>query len=224
MVVDDPSKAPEGAVKLLANWNKDAQAGLGAFSPDRAKLMEVLRSQGILTADNPTDPAKNIYQSQTGEMLIDGARGVLQFDTQRTAGGYADPGQSIVAAGAGVRVSDLSTGATVFVTSIDGKPIKSSSRLLVTHLTDLQNTETTYAEDARQTLLAWGKTPHLVHAGTAKVEISADAPSQWTIYSLSTSGKRLEEVPGKVEGNTLSFTCDVKSPAGARMMYEIVRK
>ena len=68
----------------------------------------------------------------------------------------------------------------------------------MTHLTDLQNTETTYAEDARQTLLAWGKIPHLVRAGTAKVEISADCPSQWTsLLALDQRRRDSAKCPGR---------------------------
>ncbi len=224
VVVDDPSQAPEGAIPLFANWNSRAEEGLGAFRPDSKKLVALMREKGIISPDNPTDPSRNIFQSETGEVLIDGTRGVLQFDTLKTAGGYADPGEQIVASRAGVRVSDMSIGATVFVTSLDSNPIRSSSRLLVTHLTDLQNTETHYAERARQTLLAWGKMPHLVRAGTAKVQIEGENAGQWKVYSLSTSGQRIGEVPAEVDGNTLTFTCDVKGPDGARMLYEVVRQ
>lgn len=58
-----------------------------------------------------------------------------------------------------MRVNELTTGATVFVSSLDGNPIRTSKSLLVTHLTDLQNTGARYAEGARQTLLEWGLCP-----------------------------------------------------------------
>jgi hypothetical protein len=102
-------------------------------------------------------------------------------------------------------------------------PIRSSKRLLVAHLTDLQNTGGTYAEPALQVLLAWGKLPHLVHTGTATVRLSLNDASQYKVYSLSTSGRRIGEVPAKAEGGKLVFTCDVKGPEGARMMYEVAR-
>ena len=72
-------------------------------------------------------------------------------------------------------------------------------------------------------LLAWGKLPHLVHAGTATVRLSLTSADQYKVYSLSTSGRRTGEVPAKIEGGDLTFTCDVKGPEGARMMYEVVR-
>lgn len=215
---------PEGAVVLPTGWGAEGMAGPTAFGTTSELVMEVLRQRGLIKVGNRTDPARNVFESDTGEMLLDGEKGVLRFDTPKTAGGYAEPGEVIESANAGVVVSELSIGATVFVTSVDGKAIRESGRLLVTHLTDLQNTETVYAEQARQTLLDWGKMPHLVRAGTAKVRIAVKEPGEWKVYGLSVSGKREGEVTAKVVEGGIEFTCDVKGEGGARMLYEIVRR
>ena len=76
----------------------------------------------------------------------------------------------------GVQISVQDTDATVWVSSLDDQPITQSRRLLVTHLTDLQNTEIRYAERARQTLLDWGELPHLVRAGKAEVRLQLRHP------------------------------------------------
>jgi hypothetical protein len=128
------------------------------------------------------------------------------------------------AAGAGVRIEDVTTPASVFVSSLENAPIRASRRLLVTHLTDLQNTGARYAEKARQTLLAYGDLPHLVRDGQATVAISLDDPGTYTVYGLSLSGKRGEEVPAKVSGGQLVFTATVRGPSGARMLYEVTNE
>ena len=220
LVVDSPADAPKDSINLFSGWGNQ-KPQLTAFGTDPAALVAEMKQRGIISANNPTDPSKNVFMSETGEFLIDGPRALLQFDTEKTAGGYADPGQSIRSERGGVEVSDLSIGATVFVTSIDNRPIRTSKRLLVTHLTDLQNTESTYAESARQTLLVWGKLPHLVRAGTAKVSITLPQGA-YTVYSLSTSGRRTSEVKSQVTDGRLTFTCDVKGSAGAQMLYEVV--
>ena len=94
---------------------------------------------------------------------------------------------------------------------------------MVTHLTDLQNTEIRYAERARQTLLDWGKLPHLVRAGKAQVRIQLQDAADYRIWALSTSGQRLAEVPRTVEGDHLVFTADVAilDQHGAVLTYEI---
>jgi hypothetical protein len=162
-------------------------------------------------------------RSETGEIGIDPANAVLTIDTPRSAGGFANAGKSIDAAKAGVRIDGVTTDATVFVNSLDGAPIRSSKRLLVTHLTDLQNTGAQFGERARQTLQAWGGPPHLVLDGAATVHVALDDPSAYTVWALATSGKRLEKIDAKTDGGQLTFTASVRGADGARMLYEIAR-
>ena len=113
--------------------------------------------------------------------------------------------------------------ATVWVSALDAEPIRTSRRLLVTHLTDLQNTEIRYREEARQTLLDWGKLPHLVRAGQAEVVVRlADAP-KYRVWALAPSGRRLTGVPVSADAGNLRFVADVAgdTTAGARMLYEV---
>jgi hypothetical protein len=93
-------------------------------------------------------------------------------------------------------------------------------------LTDLQNTDIQYGEPARQTLLDWGRLPYLVRAGKAEVSIRLDKPAEYGVWALAPGGKRLAEMPVRLEGDTLRFTADVAADAssGARMLYEVVRK
>ncbi|HSI84046.1 MAG: hypothetical protein ACAI35_12195 [Candidatus Methylacidiphilales bacterium] len=52
-------------------------------------------------------------------------------DPPMGAGGCAEAGQPIMAPGAGVSMDGITTSATVFVCSLDQKPLKSFQRLLV---------------------------------------------------------------------------------------------
>ena len=128
-------------------------------------------------------------------------------------------------AGAGVRIDGFTAGATVFISSLDpgGAPIRTSRRLLVTHLTDLQDTGTRYGEAARQTLLEWGNVPHLVRDGAATVHIALAEPAAYTVWALSTGGRRTEKVAASVADGQLVFTAAVRGAEGARMLYEIAR-
>lgn len=168
----------------------------------------------------PSEPG--VIRSETGQIWLSPGDAVLVIDTPKSAGGYADPGKVIAAAG--VRVENITTGATVFVNSLDRAPIPASKRLLVTHLTDLQNTGGRYGEAARQTLLEWGTLPHLVREGSARVSIPFDQPESLAVWALSPGGRRVEELASKVENGRLIFTVSVKGSEGARMLYEIAEK
>jgi len=229
-IVDDPAMALSHDVVLPLGWATPAKAyaqaqGAGAGDPYQLAsdiLLAVLKQRGILGAANPTDPTKNIFQSETGEITIDGLRDVMTLDTPRTAGGFAAAGETIrTQHGFQALVQDVP--ATIWVSALDEQPVVDSRRLLVTHLTDLQNTEIQYAERARQTLLDWGKLPHLVRAGRAEVRLQLTDPNGLHVWALSTSGARVAEVPFQVSDGALVFMADVAGVAdhGAILCYEV---
>jgi len=195
------------------------------FADGQTKKLDVLNQlKAKLPKDHPLDPSKNLFRSVTGEITLNGQEDTMILDTPRTAGGYAPAGKSIVTNN-GVKIEIQDADATAWVSALDDKPIGKSARLLVTHLTDLQNTDIKYAEAARQTLLEWGKLPHLVRAGKAVIEIKHESGGTLKVWALSTSGRRLAEVPSNFLNGVLTFTADVAAdPASARMTYEISAK
>ncbi|MHB1308602.1 MAG: hypothetical protein ACYC23_16095, partial [Limisphaerales bacterium] len=229
-VVPSPAAKLDPDVLLPLGWRTPATAypaskvvALNPYALDEAALTTALKERGILGEGNPTDPARNVFRSETGEVLIDGPGDRLVLDTPRTAGGFAAAGQTIEMPRGGVRITMRGADATVWVSALDAEPIRTSRRLLVTHLTDLQNTEIRYREEARQTLLDWGKLPHLVRAGQAEVVMQLADASKHRVWALAPSGRRLKEVPASADAGNLRFVADVTgdTAAGARMLYEV---
>ncbi|MBI5939313.1 MAG: hypothetical protein HY859_02695, partial [Caulobacterales bacterium] len=203
-VVDDPTRVPAGAVAVPVRG-----------SHDRAAVTRLLAGTVAL-------PPAGTLRSETGAVAMDVKSGVLCIDTPRTAGGYADAGRSFATADATLRVEVQGAGATVFVSSLDGSPIRTAKRLLVTHLTDLQDTGIRYNESARTTLLAWGKAPHLVLDGSAIVRLARADAAHCQVWALSTGGHRKARVEATVDGGILSIPVRVRGAEGARMLYEVV--
>ncbi len=182
-------------------------------------IVEQMQSKGWL---REVDPAtwRKVLRSETGELTIDAPRDVFLLDTPRTAGGYAPEGETIRTTS--VTVDMDRTYGTVWVSSMDAQPITDSRRLILCHLTDLQNTGARFGEKARKTLFAWGSLPHLVHDGQATVRIRTRHADSATVYALSTSGRRLHTVPAQAEGEELIIRPAVRGPDGkARLLYEI---
>lgn len=153
-------------------------------------------------------------------IVVDAATGSFRIETPRTAGGFAEGGTIR----AGAVAAELDGPATVWASALDGRPIAASGHLLVTHLTDVQNSGITYADSSRRILLDWGKLPHLMRVGTAKLSIAV-GDGAWRVFALSPSGKRRGEVPSAQADGHLRFTADVaRDPDQATYLYELERK
>lgn len=182
-------------------------------------ILDVVRQRRWLPATNRTDFNKNRVQSENGEVTIDAPESVFTVDTARTAGGFAPAGKRIETRAATIEVLDAD--ATVWVSSLDGEPIANSRRLLITHLTDLQNTGTRYGDRNRRLLLAWGQLPHLVRAGRAAVTLRIGNTARARVHALAVSGKRVGEVPTSAGDGALSVPLSVSADGKARMLYEV---
>ena len=98
-----------------------------------------------------------------------------------------------------------------------------SRRILIAHLTDVQNTDMRYAAPDRKVLEAWGTLPHLVRQGAARVTLTHLGRVQ--IWRLDTAGNRIAPLPFKQSSDTLTFDLSTKAPDGsATLYYEITGK
>jgi len=202
-----------------------------------------------------------------GAVTIDREAGTFILATPRTAGGFAEGGRlaagplrfeivesqksnveslsatnhsSLVTRHSSLRGGG-SAAATVWVSSLDGEPIATSSHLLLTHLTDVQNSGIEYADPRFTTLLNWGGLPHLMRNGAADVELKLEGQSSvtlldegvgkhspsFTIFRLSPSGRRLGTIPLNFDpaSGILHFTARTDyDPSAATFLYEIVRQ
>ena len=141
--------------------------------------------------------------------------------TPCTAGGFAETG-SIDAGTFHARLENAA--ATVWASSLDSQPIRESSRLLVSHLTDVQNSGIQYADRTLRVLMNWGTLPHLMRKGKAHISITAST-GNWKLYALEANGARRGEIPFTFENGTLSFTADTaRDPENATYLYELVKE
>jgi hypothetical protein len=175
-------------------------------------------SKEIETLLNKAEPAVSCGD---GALQLDRDKGTFILKTPRTCGGFAEQG-TIDADALSFVVSEAA--ATVWVSALDQDPVRTSSRLLLTHLTDIQNSDITFAEQSRKTLLAWGRLPHLVRKGQATISLALKNSKAYTVYALSTSGKRTGKVSSSVVDGKLCFTAATDCmPGTATLLYEITR-
>jgi hypothetical protein len=231
-VQDQPRVRPRAAVAFPLGWKTTAEEygtkgvmTLNPYAVDDTNVMARLRDYGIVRSGNLTDPVAKYFRSETGEITLDGKNDLMVLDTVRTAGGYSRENGVISAPKGGVQVEVKGADATVWVSSLDANPIGISRHLLVTHLTDLQNTGIQYRESERKTLLDWGRLPYLVRNGQANIRIRLQNAGRYRVWALSPGGRRLGVVAATGRGDQLSFTAKVAGEAGwgAVLLYEVAR-
>jgi hypothetical protein len=162
------------------------------------------------------------------QLRVDEASGSFSLVTPRTCGGFSEAGGKVYAGSISFSVSGHK--ATVSASSIDGKPLASSSRILVTHLTDVSGEGARFANERHTMILDYGRSGStLARAGRAEISLAlsglggADRMSPpYTVYALDTSGGRDAEVPAIVRNGSLVFTAEIR-PGSAHIYYEVVR-
>ena len=201
-----------------AGWITTPATG-GAFDVGRAGVvMSDLLTQHGIAASNLFNTHAGTYAAETGELRVSRDEGACTVNTPCTAGGFRPAAGEIGAGTVHIRIEDGP--ATVWLTSLDGKPIGASRHLLVTHLTDLQQEGTRFGEESMQTMMAWGTGRPLVHAGRATIDLPVPG-GDVRAWGLAVSGARSGACAATRSGARVSLPLDVQGPDGARMMYEI---
>jgi len=213
---------PTDAVALL-NISTELKANavklpvFGPMSPE-----ELLRK---LSADKLIAPVKDrCFVSSTGEIRCDLKRKVFQVTTPRTEAFVLTAGQR--AAGEAMSVASTDTFATIGATSLDGKPLKQSRRVLLVHVTDMQNENTVFVNSRMESTLksAPRQSTILAKRGVAKLAFRTSMTDP-RLYALDCAGKRIGEVPFTRNAETLSFTVDTFAQSGDIVFaYELVQE
>ena len=160
-------------------------------------------------------------QSCEGFSRIDREAKTMTVDTPRTQGGFARANGAFSTSGMSVRLNGAH--AAVWATAVDCKPLASTSRILLTHLTEVQNTDTQWADREHKIVVKRGWLPLLARAGEADVALVV-ASGDWKAYALGTDGARVGEVPVALkEGRLHALLRTARDPSNATLLYEFVR-
>lgn len=155
-----------------------------------------------------------------GVVRIDPDSGGFAVSSLRTSGGLSSGGRIRTK----FLAANVDTGdAVIWASSLDGKPLSDSARILVSHLTEEENDGAVFADAERRLVLNHGRRVRaLVRAGRARVALRC-ADACWKVYALATDGSRRHEIPCEFKNGRLCFTADVAAdPKNATFLYEVV--
>ena len=178
-----------------------------------------LRDAGLISSKNLTQVNNGTYHSDTEQILFNNDQKIITITTDKTLVIVAPQGNF----SAGSFQVENKADATLFaISSLDGKPVNSSQRLLLWVLTDAINTGMTFEDSTRQTIKSVGHFPPMVKPAIATLRFSNENAKKFKIWPLSLNGTRHLPIPTSVQENKLEVHIDTqKLPDGPALFFEI---
>ncbi len=155
--------------------------------------------------------------SDTGEFTLVPGKKQFQVVTPRSEVALLSAGTEL--AGSFMTVRNQRSYGVFFITSLDHRPLVESRRMLLLHLTDVQNSGIRFDDESCSMLRNWGTMPLRFRHGVAEVSLKLSPLVR--ISALGLDGLPLREVKGKPSNGGVTLTLD--NADGGVMAYEITR-
>lgn len=183
--------------------------------------ISMLRQNNLLVADPRNNTVAGLYQTDTGQITLDGQRKRLTVVTPKTEGVVFSTPEAITLGN--VRVLAADGPAMVAVSALDGLPISSSKRMLVIMSSDARNTGMTFSDVAETTLKNFGTKPVTMLARSVTLQLSNTNAKTLKVYSDTLRGQRADAIAVTQVTGGISFTLDTsKLSHGPTTYFEIV--
>lgn len=171
-----------------------------------AERVQTLRKSGLLAADNRSDPADGVFQSDTGQLLLDSGRRRMTVITPKTEGVVFDQPEPITLGA--LSVSDADGPALVAVSAMDQAPLTSSKRMLVILASDARNSNMRFSDAAETTLVEFGTGPVVIEARRVRIKLNNPNAGVLRVYAVNLRGQRGDQLAVQRSGDSISFLLD----------------
>jgi len=210
IVNEDKPLANEPFLPFISRVQKKYVKGRSEMVNIDANISEALKFH---------NKSKKAVSSDTQEIKWFYGDGIFKINTGKTQGslGFLE-GSYIELDNLGI--ASQTDFASIFLSSRDGRPIGSSSRMLLTAGSRVENTDMVYNASKSQ-MIDIGRTPVLVEGVKASISIKTNKTGTPTVYALDMNGNRTKTISAKRSGNYVSF--DIKQEYKT-LFYEVVLK
>lgn len=189
-----------GAIGMAKTARGELSVGQPRSALDPQAILDAAKTAGLLPKDNQTDLKTGLYESDTGELLLDRLRGQLRVTTPKTEAVAFSTLREPVNLGS-VRV-EASDGDGLLAVSVldDAESIAQSRKLLVIYATDAHNTDMQFRDDEEKVIADFGRLPVLVRKGYVDLSLTL-AKGEWRLTPITLNG-----VASKAAGQRISPT------------------
>ena len=185
--------------------------------------VNALKNAGLIKPTNRTDSAKGIFESDTGELLLDAPNRQLRVITPRLEGACIDPEITPERVALGqLTIDSTSVPASVTAIAVDDRPLAESRRILIVFATDALNSGMTFDTPKREILVETGKLPVLLRTGCLKATLGGRHVAGMKLWALGLDGRRQEAIGTVEQGDTLTVTIDTSRLKNPTPFFEAV--
>ncbi len=201
----------------VSQWYVAADASSGKRE---AEFFNKLREKGILGPNNPTDPAKRLFVSETGELTLNGAAQTFAVVTPRLEGAVLKKNAPFQLGRLAIR--SCTRPASVAVAALDGeKTIPEANRLVLIFATNAFNTGQIFNSDEQQTCYESGNHPALIEAAQLDLTLDDGRSVLPEIHALHFDGTRAEAISASRENGKLRIKLDTARLKQGAAFFEI---
>jgi len=183
-----------------------------------ADFFDSLAASGVLSKDQVGLAGQGNYASDTGEITVTPERAQMVVETPNTvAAAFAQLETPLVMGSA--TLSNPSGPALVSLSSLDGKALADSGRILVIFATDAQNTDMRFADVTQREIADFGVLPVRIRPGSVTLELEGNG--NWTLSPVGLDGV----VHGAVARGTgrMQVRLDNAPPSGPTTYFVLER-
>jgi len=206
-----------------SGWQRVLAKLAAPSAPGADAAIRRLRAAGALPAANVTDVASGVYESDTGEVLIDAKRRFGRVVTPRTeAASFVklDAPQRL-----GVMTLARASGpAMVAASALDGAPLAKSSRILIIVATDAMNTGMTFRDRARKTVRDFGRMPVRIKRETVDLVFNFNDARPASLRALHLNGAGGDRMPARTDGRRVSASIDNAAASHGPTTYFLLER
>ena len=217
-VLTIPMQGKSKDAGFSGGWSAELKEdGKSAF--DMNSLVADLKKRNLLPAENRTNPDAGLFESCTGELLLDSPGKTFRVITDRTEVITMEKGRKELPGF--LRQITLSEAGCFAVISRDRRPLRESRRLVLVYSTRVANTGMEW-DKTGEYLLKRGTLPVRMKTGRFHAVFSNPSGRKFRCYALNLSGERMEELPLHQKGNRLTVSADTSRIKEISPFFELV--
>ncbi len=212
----------DGLLKEYASGLAYKVSKVKLLADDRwAARVQNLRDAKLLNASNLTNSEAGIYQSDTGEILLDAPQKRMMVITPKTEAVVFDEPATIQLNQ--LSILSASGAALVAVSAMDGQMLANSKRMLIVLSTDARNSDMRFSDASETILQDIGKLPVVIKATKVKLALKTPYKQQLRVFSTNLRGQRQDAIAVKQTDAGIEFELDISQLShGATTYFEVV--